>query len=83
MCLAAAVPAEAQIYSWRDASGHLVLSNKPMTGATGEMTTYAVPGPSLLRTTTRPVAPKHEGQYDDLIREHARRTGSRPISSAR
>ena len=29
MCLVAAAPAEAQIYSWRDASGHLVLSNKP------------------------------------------------------
>ena len=74
----AAVPAEAQIYSWRDASGHLVLSNKPMTGATGEVTTYAVPGPSLLRTTAPPVAPKREGQYEDLIREHATQNGLSP-----
>ena len=72
-----AVPAEAQIYSWRDASGHLVLSNKPLEGATGEVKTYAVPGPSLFRTTA-PVAPTTESKYDDLIREHARQNGLSP-----
>jgi soluble lytic murein transglycosylase-like protein len=73
--LAAAVPAEAQIYSWRDASGHLVLSNKPMNAASGEVTTYAVPGPSLLRTTAQPVGVEGAGKYDALIREHARVNG--------
>jgi len=76
--LAFAVPAEAQIYSWRDASGHLVLSNKPREGATGEVKTYAVAGPSLFRTTARPIASSTEGQYEDLIREHARQNGVSP-----
>jgi soluble lytic murein transglycosylase-like protein len=76
--LAIAVPAEAQIYSWRDASGHLVLSNKPLEGATGEVKTYAVPGPSLFRTTAQPITPGTEGKYDDLIREHARQNGLSP-----
>jgi soluble lytic murein transglycosylase-like protein len=76
--LASVAPAEAQIYSWRDASGHLVLSNKPVEGATGEVKTYAVPGPSLFRTTAAPVASGAEGKYDDLIREHARQNGLSP-----
>jgi soluble lytic murein transglycosylase-like protein len=42
------------------------------------VTTYAVPGPSLLRTTARPVAPVSEGKYEDLIREHARQNGLSP-----
>ena len=75
MSLAAAVPAEAQIYSWRDASGHLVLSNKPMTVTTGEVKTYAVPGPSLLRTTAQPLADEGQGKYDAVIREHAQANG--------
>lgn len=75
--LGSAVSAEAQIYSWRDASGHLVLSNKPLEGATGEMKTYAVPGPSLFRTIA-PVNTGTESQYDDLIREHAQQNGLSP-----
>ena len=40
--LAAAVPADAQIYSWRDDAGTLVLSNKPREG-TAPVLSYAVP----------------------------------------
>jgi len=71
VCLAAAAPAEAQIYSWRDASGNLVLSNKPRVGSGETMTTYAVPGPTLIRTTTKPAAPKAVSRYDDLIQQHS------------
>jgi soluble lytic murein transglycosylase-like protein len=71
VCLAGAVPAQAQIYAWRDASGSLVLSNKPLTGGIGSMTTYAVPGPTLIRTTTKPPSAGDVSRYDDIIRQHA------------
>jgi soluble lytic murein transglycosylase-like protein len=74
---AAAVPAEAQIYSWRDASGTLVLSNTPRVG-NGEVTTYAVRGASGVRTTAKPALSARQRQYDALIEEHARAHGVSP-----
>lgn len=71
VCLAAAVPAEAQIYTWRDASGSLVLSNKPRTDGLSAMATYAVAGPTLIRTTTKPPTATAPTRYDDLIQQHA------------
>jgi soluble lytic murein transglycosylase-like protein len=83
VCLAIALPADAQIYTWRDASGHLVLSNRPRPGGAGEdVTTYAVPargpeaparaaGPPSLRTTTNPVRSRSGERYDDLIDDAA------------
>jgi hypothetical protein len=70
------VPAEAQIYSWRDASGTLVVSNKPRAPGSGESTTYAVRGASEIRTT-RP-APRGDGRFDDLIEQHANAHGLAP-----
>jgi soluble lytic murein transglycosylase len=61
-------PAAAQIYSWHDASGRLVLSDRP-SGAVER--TYSVPETSAIRTT-RQAQPADAGQYDDLITEHAR-----------
>jgi soluble lytic murein transglycosylase-like protein len=72
LALAAAVPAEAQIYTWRDAAGHLVLSDRPRTGASGAVDTYPVRGSASLRTTTRPAVIPASSEYDDLIAEHAR-----------
>jgi Transglycosylase SLT domain/Domain of unknown function (DUF4124) len=74
VCLVPAL-AEAQIYTWRDANGHLVLSNKPRTSGTGPVVTYAVPGPTLLRTTTKPGSSDAENAYDDLIVHHANEHG--------
>jgi soluble lytic murein transglycosylase-like protein len=68
---AAAVPAEAQLYSWRDASGTLVVSNKPRSDG-AEMATYAVHGAAAIRTTTKPQATARQRQYDYLIEEYAR-----------
>ena len=65
-----AEPAFAQIYTWRDEAGHLVLSNKPKAGAV-ELPTYAVRGRSMLRTTTRPTTLAARAAYDDLIEQHA------------
>lgn len=67
-CLAA--PAQAQIYSWRDARGNLVLSNRPQPGITLERS-YAVPKASAVRVT-RFAAAERSRVYDDLIVEHAR-----------
>lgn len=78
ICLATALPAEAQIYSWRDASGTLVLSDKPRTDQPGEMTTYAVRGSTDLRTTAPATAATVQGRFDDLIEEYARLHGVSP-----
>jgi soluble lytic murein transglycosylase-like protein len=68
-----ATPASAQIYSWRDASGTLVLSNKR---PGSPLRTYAVPQAQAVRVT-RPVVSSRSSQYDDLISEHARLNGVR------
>ena len=74
---ASVVPAAAQIYTWRDTSGQLVLSNTPPVGG-ASVTTYAVPGAAGLRTAMRPVASRKAAAYDTLIREHAERHGISP-----
>jgi soluble lytic murein transglycosylase-like protein len=73
-----AVSAEAQIYSWRDASGTLVLSNKPRTDGSRDMTTYAVGGASQMRTTTRPAASRDRTRFDDFIEQYATSSGVSP-----
>ena len=72
--LCTASPAAAQIYSWRDADGRIVLSDKPRADK-GEQTTYAVQGSSSVKATT-PLAISHKSaRYDAAISEHARRQG--------
>jgi soluble lytic murein transglycosylase-like protein len=75
LCLGAASPAQAQIYSWRDANGHLVLSNQRPTQA-GEVKSYAVPKTTAVRAT-RYARAERSKQYDELIAEHADRNGVR------
>jgi soluble lytic murein transglycosylase-like protein len=58
--------AEAQIYTWRDAAGNLVLSDKPKDPSAQ---TYRVVRAGLFRTT-RPVSPR-AAKYEHLIEEHA------------
>ena len=67
--------AHAQIYSWRDANGTLVLSNRRPAGA-GEMKTFEVPKAPAVRAT-RYVAANRINVYDDLIVEHSRLQGVR------
>jgi soluble lytic murein transglycosylase-like protein len=62
--------AHAQIYSWRDTNGNMVLSNKPQPDAV-DLRSYPVPKAEALRAT-RAVAPSRSGLYDGLIIEHAR-----------
>ncbi len=71
-----AAPARAQIYSWRDANGNLVLSNiKPSAGLDAK--SYAVPKAPEIRAT-RFVTAERGRAYDDLISEHARLNSVRP-----
>jgi soluble lytic murein transglycosylase-like protein len=74
LCLGLAAPASAQIYSWRDAKGNLVLSSQRPTGT--NVKTFAVPASDTIRAT-RPVAVSKNRLYDDLITEHARANGLR------
>ena len=76
LLLGLSVPARAQIYSWRDANGNLVLSNR-RPAATLPLTSYAVPKAQGLRVT-RPALAERGRTYDDLIDEHSRTQGVRP-----
>src|SRR5882762_5945596 len=73
--LGAATPAQAQIYSWRDANGHLVLSNRrPAPGV--DTKSYAVPKAHAVRATRYATAERSRA-YDDLISQHAQVNGVR------
>jgi soluble lytic murein transglycosylase-like protein len=74
VCLAAAtLPASAQIYAWRDASGRLVLSDRP---AAAGARSYSVSTAAHVHTT-RPVGTVGAA-YDGLIRTHAEAHGISP-----
>ncbi len=66
--------AEAQIYSWRDADGVLVLSDTPRVGA---VTTVPVRGTSAIRAT-RAARPVPNQSLDTIILREATRHGVRP-----
>jgi hypothetical protein len=74
--LAFGLPASAQIYSWRDANGNLVLSNivRPPDGT--PCRTYGVPSAEGVRSTTD-VPSSRTQAYDDLIDTHAQLNGVR------
>lgn len=74
--LGLAAPVQAQIYSWRDSKGNLVLSSRPQPG-TAPVRSYAVPKASAVRAT-RFAAAERSRVYDDLIVEHARMHAVRP-----
>jgi len=76
LCLSAAAPAQAQIYSWKDANGNIVLSNK-RPDSNVQVASYAVPKADGLRAT-RSVTSERARAYDDLISEHSRTQGVRP-----
>ncbi|MGE3275658.1 MAG: lytic transglycosylase domain-containing protein [Vicinamibacterales bacterium] len=67
--LGLALPAEAQIYAWRDARGTLVLSDEPQKG-TEAPATFEVPGAAL--RATRAAGPGGHHEFDAIITRHAR-----------
>jgi len=74
--LGLASPADAQIYSWRDADGRLVLSGTKPTNAES-VRTFVVPETEGVRTT-RSTAPDRAQAYDDIIEENSRLNNVRP-----
>jgi soluble lytic murein transglycosylase-like protein len=75
--MAIASPARAQIYSWRDADGRLILSNTRPQNASS-VQSFAVPEVEGVRTTRDAVGAGRIQTYDDLIMEHSRLNGVRP-----
>jgi len=69
-------PADAQIYSWVDASGNLVVSNVAP-GTNMGIGSYELPTADTGIRTTRYVAPAKSRAFDDLIDQHASRQGVR------
>jgi soluble lytic murein transglycosylase-like protein len=74
LTLGLASPASAQIYSWRDADGKLVLSDRPRADQ-GTMNTYAVKGATTVRATKPLVPSAKSAQYEASITEHSTRMG--------
>jgi len=76
VCLGMASPAAAQIFTWHDGQGTLVLSDRPREA--GQVPTYEVFGSKAIRATTPlRISPKSL-QYDRAIEEHASRNGLSP-----
>ena len=71
-CTIFASPGAAQIYSWRDASGKLVLSDTPKTDGTA-MATYAVHGSTSVRATTPFQSTGKSAPYEASIVRHSHR----------
>lgn len=69
-----AIPASAQIYTWRDSSGTLVLSDKPL-GSVAR--SFPVPSARTVRVTT-PLYGTVASTYDAIIREHSNLNRIRP-----
>lgn len=77
LVLASGLPASAQIFSYRDADGNLILSNRQPGSDVESIRTYAVPKAPVLPVTSF-TAGERRSAYDDLILEHSRRHGVRP-----
>ena len=76
LCLGLAAPASAQIYSWRDDKGNLVVSNRRQ-GSPADTPSYPVAKAATVRAT-RYVAAERGQAYDDIIGEHSKTHGVRP-----
>ena len=63
------VPAEAQIYSWRDSNGVLTLSDRPKDGG---------PRVAMVKVGTVLTGGRSHAQYEPLIRQHAGQKSVRP-----
>jgi soluble lytic murein transglycosylase-like protein len=69
------LPAQAQIYAWRDVNGTLVLSDRRLTDGAQ---TYAVPDAPAIRSTTPLASQAARDAYEPLVQEHSTRQALRP-----
>jgi soluble lytic murein transglycosylase-like protein len=66
-------PAAAQIYSWRDANGHVIYSDRAQSA---DYKTFSVAGSAF--RSTRPASDKYRNRFDSIIDEAAARHAVRP-----
>lgn len=71
-----AAPASAQIYAWRDASGHMVLSDRPRTDG-GPVQTFRVERAASGVRVTRP-PDRRSAEFDPIIATHSADHGVDP-----
>jgi soluble lytic murein transglycosylase-like protein len=76
MSLGAAQPAQAQIYTWRDANGTLVLSDRPQ-AAEARLMDVPVPGASDIRVARPLSIGADTNRYDTIINRESARRGVR------
>jgi len=76
--LATGSVADAQIYTWRDASGTLMMADTAPTEAMAEVRTFKVARSTEPIRVTRPVSSAYRADYDDLIVKHAQVNNLRP-----
>ncbi len=76
--LACAPAAHAQIYSWRDATGALVLSDQAPASNVAGVRKFRVPRSTGGVLTTRPTSSSYNGDYDKLITKRDAEQGVRP-----
>jgi soluble lytic murein transglycosylase-like protein len=77
-CLGLASPVSAQIYSWHDATGMLVVSDRPNPADKSSMATYAVTGSKSIRVTKSLKISSKSDLYDESITRHASNNGLSP-----
>jgi len=75
LCVLTPALAQAQLYSWKDASGRLIISDTPKDPTAK---TYAVAYVGTAFGVTKPVVSKRASLYDDLITENAARHALEP-----
>jgi soluble lytic murein transglycosylase-like protein len=75
LSLAWPIQANAQIYVWRDAAGHLVLSDRRLDDRAA---TYAVPDAPQFRATRRAAPTMARERFEPLVQEHSARQSLRP-----
>ena len=75
LCALTPALAQAQLYSWKDASGRLIISDTPKDPAAKS---YAVAYVGSSFGVTKPVVSKRASLYDDLITENAARHALEP-----
>lgn len=73
--LLSSAPSFAQIYTWRDTNGTLVLSDRKLDPSAR---TFEVPDAPAVRVTRLPVAAGAQEQFESLVLEHAARHDLRP-----
>jgi soluble lytic murein transglycosylase-like protein len=78
LVLGLAVPSSAQIYTYRDPGGNLVLSDHPPSDPSVSVRTFEAVNTVERLRVTRPVSGSYRDRFDGLIVRHAEARGVRP-----